>query len=80
MRRNKLVAGSRVDLGRTGMGVAVRTGAPKPDVGTVNAFRRALLAAPMVAYADGGASGIQFHGILQIIGPRRHRARGKSRR
>jgi molybdate transport system substrate-binding protein len=68
MRRNKLVAGSRVDLGRTGMGAAVRAGAPKPDIGTVDAFRLALLAAPTVAYADGGASGVQFHGILARLG------------
>ena len=68
MRRHKLVAGSRVGLGRTGMGVAVRTGAPKPDIGTVDAFRLALLAAPTVAYADGGASGVQFHGILARLG------------
>jgi molybdate transport system substrate-binding protein len=68
MRQGKLAAGSRVDLGRTGLGVAVRTGAPKPDVGTVDAFRRALLAAPSVAYADGGASGVQFHGILERLG------------
>jgi len=68
MRRDKLVAGSRVDLSRTGMGFAVRSGAPKPDIGTVDAFRRALLAAPTVAYADGGASGVQFHSILARLG------------
>jgi molybdate transport system substrate-binding protein len=68
MRRDKLAAGSRVDLGRTGMGVAVRRGAHKPDIGTVDAFRRALLAAPTVAYADGGASGVQFHSILERLG------------
>ncbi len=67
-RREKLVAGSRVDLGRTGLGVAVRRGAPVPDIGTVDALRRALLTAPMVAYADGGASGVQFHGILARLG------------
>ena len=68
MRRDKLVAGSRVDLGRTGMGVAVRWDAAKPDIGTVDAFRRALLAAPTVAYAEGGTSGLQFHGILAQLG------------
>jgi molybdate transport system substrate-binding protein len=68
VRRGKLAAGSRVDLGRTGMGVAVRSGAPKPDIGTVDAFRRALLAAPTVAYADGGASGTHVHGILARLG------------
>jgi molybdate transport system substrate-binding protein len=60
--------GSRVDLGRTGMGVAVRSGAPKPDIGTVDEFRRALLAAPTVAYANGGASGVHVHGILARLG------------
>jgi molybdate transport system substrate-binding protein len=68
VRRGKLAAGSRVDLGRTGLGVAVRKGAPKPDIGTVDAFRRALLAVPTVAYADGGASGVQVHGILARLG------------
>jgi molybdate transport system substrate-binding protein len=67
-RRGKLAAGSRVDLGRTGMGVAVRSGARKPDIATVDAFRRALLAAPTVAYADGGASGVHVHGILARLG------------
>src|SRR5437016_5818610 len=38
VRREKLVPGSRVELGRTGLGVAVRSGAPKPDVGTVDAL------------------------------------------
>ena len=68
MVRGKIAIGSRVDLGRTGMGVAVRRGAPIPDIGTVDAFRRALLAAPTVAYADGGASGVQFHGTLARLG------------
>jgi molybdate transport system substrate-binding protein len=41
MGRYKLVAGSRVDLGRTGLGVAVREGASPPDVSTADARRRA---------------------------------------
>ena len=40
VRRGSLAAGSRVDLGRTGIGVAVRRGAPKPQIDTVDAFRR----------------------------------------
>jgi molybdate transport system substrate-binding protein len=68
VRQGKLVAGARVDLGRTGLGVAVRKGAPKPDIGTVDAFRTALLAAPTVAYADGGASGVQIQGMLARLG------------
>jgi ABC-type molybdate transport system substrate-binding protein len=50
MRRDKLAAGSQVDLSRTGMGVAARSRAPKLDIGTVHAFRHALLAAP---HSDG---------------------------
>jgi molybdate transport system substrate-binding protein len=68
MRRGKLAAGSRVDLGRTGLGVAVRRGASKPDIGTVDAFRWALLAAPTVAYADGGTTGGQVRNILVRLG------------
>jgi molybdate transport system substrate-binding protein len=68
MRRGKLAAGSRVDLGRTGIGVAVRRGAAKPDVGTVDEFRRALLAAPTVAYADGGTTGLHIRNMLTRLG------------
>jgi molybdate transport system substrate-binding protein len=46
-----LVAGSRVDLARSSIGIAVRAGAPKPDIGSVDALRRALLAAKSVAYS-----------------------------
>ena len=68
MGRYKLMAGSRVDLGRTGLGVAVRKGASPPDVSTADALRAAFLAAPTVAYADGGQSGVQFHAILARLG------------
>jgi molybdate transport system substrate-binding protein len=68
MRRGKLAAGSRVALGRTGIGVAVRGGAAKPDIGTVDEFRRALLAAPTVAYADGGTTGLHIRNMLTRLG------------
>ena len=47
----RVVAGSRVDLARSSIGLAVRAGAPKPDIGSVDALRRALLAAKSVAYS-----------------------------
>ena len=47
----QLVAGSRVDLARSSIGIAVRAGAAKPDIASVNALRRALLAAKSVAYS-----------------------------
>lgn len=64
----KLVADSRADIGRSGLGVAVRKGAPKPDISTVEAFRHALLAAKSVAYPGKGASGLYFVGLLDRMG------------
>jgi molybdate transport system substrate-binding protein len=64
----KLVAGSRADIGRAGLGVAVRTGAPKPDIGSVDAFKRTLLAAKTVAFPGKGASGIYFVSLLDRLG------------
>jgi len=46
-----LAAGSRVDLARSSIGIAVRAGASKPDIASVDALRRALLAAKSVAYS-----------------------------
>jgi molybdate transport system substrate-binding protein len=57
----KLMPGSRADLGRVGIGVTIREGAPVPDVSTPEAFRRALIEASSVAYTDpaeGGTTGI----------------------
>ena len=47
----KVVAASRVDLARSSIGMAVRKGAPKPDISTVDALKRALLQAKSVAYS-----------------------------
>jgi molybdate transport system substrate-binding protein len=63
--------GARIDLGRTVTGIAVKAGAPLPDISTPAAFRRALLAAKSVAYPDpaaGGSSGIYFRGLLERLG------------
>jgi molybdate transport system substrate-binding protein len=53
----KVVPGSRVDLARSGIGVVVRQGAPHPDVSSVEALKKALLAAKSIAYSD-SASGV----------------------
>src|SRR5580704_14119625 len=50
IKRGKIVPG-RTDLARTGIGIAVRRGAPKPDVSSPQALKRALLAAKSVGYA-----------------------------
>jgi len=65
------VPGSRKDLGRTVTGVAVREGAPAPDISTPDAFKQALLKARVVSYTDpkaGGSSGTFFAGLLQKLG------------
>jgi molybdate transport system substrate-binding protein len=67
-RDGMLLAGSRRDLARTGVAIAVRAGAPKPDISTVDAFKRALLAAPSIAYTKSGASGIYFASVLERLG------------
>ena len=64
----KLVAGSRADIGRSGLGVAVRKGAPKPDISSAEAFKRTLLAAKAVAYPGKGASGLYFVSLLDRLG------------
>ncbi len=59
--KGKFVSGSRVNLARVAVGVMVKDGTPKPDIGSVAAFKQALLAAKSVAYIDpaaGGSSGI----------------------
>ena len=67
-KETKIVAGSRADIGRAGLGVAVRQGAPKPDISSVDAFRRTLLAAKAVAYPGKGASGLYFVSLLDRMG------------
>src|SRR5437660_7020469 len=69
--KGKFVAGSRVNLARVGVGVVVKDGTPKPDIGSVAAFKQALLAAKSVAYIDpaaGGSSGIYVAGLLDKLG------------
>jgi molybdate transport system substrate-binding protein len=65
------VAGGGIGLAKVGVGVAVREGAAKPDISTVEGFKQALLAAKAVAYIDpasGGSSGIYLSGLLDRLG------------
>ena len=54
-------------LGSSGIGIAVRAGAPKPDIGSVEALKRALAGASSVAHSKVGASGIYFSELLQRL-------------
>ena len=59
---------SAVDLVRSHIGIAVRAGAPHPEIGTAEALRAALLDAPCVAYSRSGASGIAFAALIERLG------------
>jgi molybdate transport system substrate-binding protein len=66
-----LVAGSIVVIGRSPIALAVRQGAAKPDIGSVQAFKKTLLTANSIAYTDpasGGTSGIHIAQVLHDLG------------
>jgi molybdate transport system substrate-binding protein len=67
-REGAVVAESCVDLARSWVGIAVRAGAPHPDIATSAALRAALLGARSVAYSRLGASGIFFAQLIERIG------------
>lgn len=64
----KVVADTRTNLVRSGIGVEVRAGAPKPDISSVEAFKRTLLDAKSIAYLKEGASGLYLAGLLDRLG------------
>lgn len=68
IRKGTLADGSRVDFARSVVGVAVRAGAPKPGIGSAEAFTRALLDAESIAYSRAGASGIFFADLIRRLG------------
>ena len=67
-KQGRVVAGGNRDLASSGVGIAVRAGAPKPDISTVEALKRALLNAKSIAYTGTGASGIYFAGVIERLG------------
>ena len=68
VKQGKIVAGTRAVIGRIGLGAAIRAGAPRPDISTVEGFKRALLASKAVAYPGDGASGIYFASLVERLG------------
>jgi molybdate transport system substrate-binding protein len=67
----KIVPGSAATIASSGIGVAVRKGAPKPDISTPEALKQALLAARAISYSNpaaGGASGVYFAKLLERMG------------
>jgi molybdate transport system substrate-binding protein len=69
--QGKVASDSIVNLATSYVAIAVRTGAAKPDIGSVDALKRTLLAARSIVYADpakGGASGVYFAKVLEQLG------------
>ncbi len=64
----KMVAGSRTDIARFGVGLGIRAGAPKPDVTSSETFKRTLLDAKSIAYVGEGTSGAFVRGLLDRLG------------
>jgi molybdate transport system substrate-binding protein len=60
--------GTRTDVALSFVGIAVKAGAPKPDISSVAAFKTTLLAARSVAYSKIGASGLFFAGLIERLG------------
>src|SRR5258705_3288813 len=70
--QGRVVAGSRVDLARSSIGMVVRAGAPKPDISSVDALKRTLLQAKSIAYsasASGADLSTQLFQRLRVAAP-----------
>lgn len=71
VKEGKVQAGSATPVAKSGVGIAVKSGSPRPRVASVDDFKKALFAAKTVVYADpagGGAAGIHVAGMLQRLG------------
>lgn len=79
VQQGRVADGTATTLARTGVGVAVRKGAARPDIGSAEALKRALTGAGSVAYSTSGASGAVFTAALQKLGiAEAVKARGKA--
>jgi molybdate transport system substrate-binding protein len=66
--QGKVAAETKCSFARTGLGVAAAKDKPRPDIATVDAFKRALLAAGTVTHSREGASGTNFLAVLEQLG------------
>jgi molybdate transport system substrate-binding protein len=64
----KIAPATRTEVARTGLGLMIRAGAPKPDVSTSEAFRKTLLGAKSITYVTTGASGVAFLATIEKMG------------
>ena len=76
IKQGKIVEETRVLVARGGMGLAVRAGAPKPDISSTEAFKRTLVNAKSIAYPKEGLTGLHMAkvldrlGIAEVMGPK----------
>ena len=68
IKEGKVTSGSRADLARVGVGVGIRSGAPKPDISTPDALKRALLNTKSITYAKEGAARVLIEKIYDRLG------------
>jgi molybdate transport system substrate-binding protein len=68
IKKGKLASDARSDVMKAGIGVAVRRGAPVPDIGTAEAFKQTLLVAKSITYLKEGASSIYLDGLFARMG------------
>jgi molybdate transport system substrate-binding protein len=68
VKQGKIGAATRVDIARTAAGIAIRAGAAKPNVASIDDLKRTLLAAESISYSRDSASGTYFLGLLVRLG------------
>ena len=68
LKEGKLAAGTRTEIARVAIAVAVKKGAPKPDITTTETFKRTLLNAKSISHSAEGASGIHLKSVLERLG------------
>jgi molybdate transport system substrate-binding protein len=68
IKQGKIVADTRADFARVGIGVAVRAGVPKPDISSVDAFKRAMINAKSITYPPEGATGVHLVKVFERLG------------
>ncbi len=68
IKQGKIASGGRAEISRTGMGMGVRAGAPKPDISTPDALKRTLLAAKSISFNPTGASASHTYDMFSHLG------------